>query len=218
MAGDLVYASHSELGLLCWNRSQPDSCTRCLEDLTRDARAVRNVHAAGDNVVFSVDDRVVAFKPGAEDERREYTGSASVIPAALACGPVMFAGIADGQILQWPDGGTTAPRVLHGGSRRAAETVALLVSGGVGRLFYTDTTLAVFARVVGDTFTCRYEAGGQTLRRVEVAPDLIVATNDPRDRLLIWRPNRTGQPVAAIHVARLTTHSVQDVTLVPLET
>ena len=91
-------------------------------------------------------------------------------------------------------------------------------SGGVGRLFYTDTTLAVFARVVGDTFTCRYEAGGQTLRRVEVAPDLIVATNDPRDRLLIWRPNQTGQPVAAIHVARLTTHSVQDVTLVPLET
>ena len=74
----------------------------------------------------------------------------------LANGADLFAGNADGQILHWPEGETSAPRVLHGGSRRPAESVALMVSGGVPRLFYTDTTLAVFARVLGDTFTCRY--------------------------------------------------------------
>ncbi len=217
LCGEALYATHSELGLLRWSRGQPESCTACCAGLTGAAKAVRNVHVAGGRVVFSVDDHIVSFAPDDENDRRIYTGSTSVITAVLVNEDDVFAGNADGQILHWPEGETSAPRVLHGGSRRPAETIALLTTGGVARLVYTDTTLAVFARVLGDTFTCRYQAGGQTLRRVEVAPDLIVATNDARDRLLIWRPNRTGQPIASIHVARLTKHSVQDVTLVPLK-
>ena len=221
LAGETLYATHSELGLLRWSRGQPESCTACCTaccaDLTGEAKAVRNVHVAGGRVVFSVDDRIVSFASDDENDRRIHTGSTSVITAVLVNEGDVFAGNADGQILHWPEGETTTPRVLHGGSRRPAETIALLTTGGVARLVYTDTTLAVFARVLGDTFTCRYEAGGQTLRRVEVAPDLIVGTNDARDRLLIWRPNQTAQPLASIHVARLTKHSIQDVTLVPLK-
>ena len=91
----------------------------------------------------------------------------------------------------------------------------MLDFGGLKRLFYTDTSVAVFARVLGDTFTCRYEAAGQTLRRVEVAPDVIVATNEIRDRLVFWRPSRPDTPLAVVAVSPLTGHSIQDVTLVP---
>ena len=56
------------------------------------------------------------------------------------------------------------------------------------------------------------------MHRVEVAPDLVVAADDPRHRLLIWRPNRTDRPIAGIHIPKITHHSIQDVTLVPLET
>lgn len=91
----------------------------------------------------------------------------------------------------------------------------MLDLGGMGRLFYTDTSLAVFARVVGDSFICRYEAGGQTIRRVEVAPDLIVATNDVRDRIICWNPGEPLKPYGVATVSRLTTHSIQDVCLIP---
>jgi len=215
--GDEIFATHSELGLLRWDRAKPDSATPCCVDIARDAKTVRSVCVAQDRIFFGVDDRVVSFAPDDESDRRVYTGSASAITAVLARGSNLFAGNADGQVLHWPEGETSAPRVLHGGSRRPVASVALMVSGGVSRLFYTDTTLAVFARVLGDTFTCRYEAGGQTLQRVEVAPDLVVATDDPRHRLLIWRPNRTDRPIAAIHIPEITHHSIQDVTLLPME-
>jgi hypothetical protein len=104
---------------------------------------------------------------------------------------------------------------VHSGSRRPAESIHLLTAGGITRLFFTDTTLAVHARVIGDTFTCRYEAGGQTLRRVEVAPDLLVATNEVRDRLIHWSPGKPAAPAGTISVARQTGHSVQDVCLLP---
>jgi hypothetical protein len=214
--GDDVFGSHSELGLLRWSRARPEHATPCLPDQTRGAKAVRNVHVAGDQVIFSIDDCVVSFRPAEERNARVYSGSTSVITAALGADGEVFAGNADGQVLHWPEGVTSAPRILHGGSGRAAESVALLSIGGVTRLLYTDTTLAVFAKVLGDTFVCRYEAGGQTLRRVDVAPDLIVATTDARDRLVVWRPNRPALPAATINVARLTGHTVQDVTLTGL--
>jgi len=86
---------------------------------------------------------------------------------------------------------------------------------GIKRLFYTDTSLAVFARVLDDQHVCRYEAGGQTLRRVEVAPDILVATNEIRDRIICFDPARADKPPEVVHIARITGHSVQDVCLVP---
>ncbi len=99
--------------------------------------------------------------------------------------------------------------------KRPVESVQMLASHGVQRLVFADTALHVHARVVGDSFTCHYEAGGQTLRRVEAAPDLIVATNDLRDRLICWAPGDPKQPHATINVSSLIGRSIQDVCLVP---
>jgi hypothetical protein len=94
----------------------------------------------------------------------------------------------------------------------------MLATHGVKRLIFTDTSLAVHAEVIGDSFRCQYEAGGQTLRRVDVAPDLLVATSDLRDRLICWNPGKPAEPSCVVPVSRLCGHSIQDICLVTTET
>lgn len=235
LSGDAVLASHSEVGLIRWQWDKPDWPVRLLENLTREARAVRNVCFHDGRIYCSVDQTVLAMEADrpTESNVRVYAGSDSLITAVCPAGDGVYAGNADGQILFWPDGGAAAavsppltevspvkgPQRIHSGppgAGRPVESVHLLTVGGVSRLIFTDTSLAVHARVIGDTFTCRYEAGGQTLRRVEVAPDLIVATNEVRDRLILWSPGSPAAPSGTITVARQIGHSVQDVCLLPM--
>jgi len=216
LAGEAVWASHSELGLCRWQRASPGASENALEAFTRGARAIRDVKFHDGRIYCTVDDRVASIP--ADDPTAEpvwYTGSGAVLTALEIGSAGVVAGNAEGQILHWAGENRSVPQVLHAGSRRAAESVHLLGTGGVERLFFADTSLAISARVLGDTFVCRYEAGGQTLRRVEVAPDWLVAMNDVRDRLICWSPTKPAQPASVIPFARLTRHSVQDVCLVP---
>jgi len=212
---DWIVASHSEQGLIAWRRGDPQEPIGLIPKLTASAGAVRNAQFARGRLWCSVDDRLVSLP--ADDLNaapKVVSGGRSAIAALCVTGDGVYAGNADGEVLFWKD--TDRPTVLHAGSRRAAESVNVLPTGGIVRLFYTDTSLAVYSRVVGDTFTCRYEAGGQTIRRAETAPDLIAGTNDLRDRVIIWTPNTPAQPTAVIPLARLTGRSVQDVCLVPI--
>ncbi len=214
---DRVFATHSELGLFEWNVNEPGTSRARLESMTRGATAVRNVQCFEGDLYCSIDDRVIRFPADESADRPAsiHTGSQAMIAALCATTDGVFAGNADGDVLYWSKGRDTDPELFHRGSHRAAESVWLLSSQGVRRLVFTDTSLHVHARVLGDNFTCRYEAGGQTLRRVEVAPDLIVATNDLRDRLFCWTPGRPNQPTATVAVSRMCSRSVQDVCLVP---
>jgi len=220
VAGDRVLASHSEVGLICWERSAPAGPTLLLEERTKGAKAVRNVLVRDGRIYFSVDGAVLVTDADTptDSNLRRYAGppSADALITSLCPAPDgLYAGNADGQILRWALEGGDAT-IIHSGSGRAAESIHLLTSGGITRLFFADTTLAIHARVIGDSFTCRYEAGGQTLRRVAVAPDLLVATNEIRDRLIQWSPGRPAAPTGIISVARHTGHSVQDVCLLPM--
>jgi hypothetical protein len=215
--GDRVFASHSELGLCEWNVGEPTSAKPRFESMTRGAKAVRNITFFDGDLYCSIDDRVIRWPADQLDDQptRIYTGSAATITALCPASDGLFAGNSDGDVLHWPEGRDTEPERLHTGSKRAAESIWLLSSNGVRRLVYTDTSLHVHACVLGDTFACRYEAGGQTLRRVEVAEDMLVCTNDLRDRLICWAPGQPAKPSATIGVARLCGHSIQDVCLVP---
>ena len=185
--------------------------------MTQGAKAVRGVQFFEGDLYCAIDDRVIRWPADETADRptRIYTGSFATITALYPTAEDLFAGNGEGDILHWPKGRDTKPDRLHTGLHRAAESVWLLSTHGVQRLVYTDTSLHVHARVLGDNFTCRYEAGGQTLRRVEVAPDLLVATNELRDRLICWTPGQPAQPAAVVQVSRICGHSVQDVCLVP---
>lgn len=214
--GARVFATHSELGVCAWDVGSGTSATRRLASMTAGAKAVRNIQFHDGDLCCSIDDRVVRWR--ADDDGATPTGiyaGGDTITAVLVTRGGVVAGTSDGRVLRWRvDGDAGAPEVVHAGSRRAVESLWVLRGGGVDQLVFSDTSLCVHARVMGDTFACRYEAGGQTLRRVEVAPDVIVATNDLRDRLICWSPGSPERPSAVIEVARLCGRSVQDVCLV----
>ncbi len=216
LIGDRVFASHSEIGLCEWDVHQPFEPKMRFESMTRDAKAVRAVQFFDGHVYCAIDDRIIRFSADELSDRPTtiFTGSGTTITALVPTPKGLYAGNSGGDVLHWADGRETAPDRLHTGTQRAAESLWLLTTHGVRRLVYSDTSLQVHARVLGDNFTCHYEAGGQTLRRVEVAPDLLVATNDLRDRLICWSPGQPAKPSATIAVSRLCGRSVQDVCLV----
>jgi len=217
LAGDRLFATHSELGIHEWDLGEPTSGKPRFASMTAGAKAVRDVEFFDGDLYCSIDDRIIRWPvdDATDRPRHIYTGSDSLITALCPTADGLFAGNSDGDILQWPGGRDTEPEVLCRGQKRAAESIWLLSSHGVRRLIFTDTSHRVHAKVLGDSFECNYEAGGQTLRRVEVAPDLIVATTELRDRLICWKPGNPEKPFATVALASLTGRSVQDVCLVP---
>lgn len=216
IAGKRVFASHSELGLFAWDLAQPTSGQARFESMTREAKAIRGVRFFDGHLYCAIDDRIICWPADDDGDRPRhiYTGSTTTIASLCPTEEGLFAGNGNGDILYWKKGKDTRPQRLHAGVNRAAESVLMASTNGVRRIVYTDTSLHVHARVLGDSFSCRYEAGGQTLRRVELAPDILVATNDLRDRLICWKPGQPAHPIATIGVSRLTGRSVQDVCLV----
>ena len=216
--GDRLLAAHSELGLWDWNVRNPSPPARRFESFTKDAVVIRCVRAFGPDVYVAMDDRVIRFQPQDtfDQPTHVYTGSLATITALCPTDDGLLAGNADGDVLHWKRGSFTEPELLHRGMNRPAESVGVIAAHGVTRLVFADTTPRVHTMVFGDSFKCDYEAGGQTLRRVAIAPDLLVATNDLRDRLFCWQPGKPREPHATIAVSRLCSHSIQDVCLVPV--
>ncbi|MFQ5591180.1 MAG: SPFH domain-containing protein [Phycisphaerae bacterium] len=214
--GDRVLASHSELGLCEWRVSAPDAVRYRLETLTRSADTVRHIQLLAGDLFCSIDALVVQWAVDDESDTpaHTYTGSSANITALHATARGVFAGNGNGDVLRWAVGRPDDPQRLHTGSRRSAESLWLVSTSGVERLLFADTSPRVRAQVLGDNFACEYQAGGQTLRRVEVAPDLIVATNDLRDRLFCWTPGRPERPYATLGISSLCGRTVQDVCLV----
>jgi hypothetical protein len=214
--GDRVFASHSELGLCEWSVSEPAAMRYRFSSMTKHAKAVRHVQFCDGNLFCSIDDRIIQWPADdvTDTPTRILTGSSATITGLCATATDVFAGNSDGDVLHWPAGREGDPERLYTGNRRAAESLWLLATSGVRRLVFADTSPRVRAQVLGDTFACEYEAGGQTLRRVEVAADLLVATNDLRDRLFCWTPGQPHRPAATIGISSLSGRSIQDICLV----
>lgn len=215
-SGNHLYATHSELGICAWSLSDPNSSTNLFGNLTQKARAVRAVRACDGHLYAAIDHRVIRWPVGELPSEPDliFKGSVSVITALCPIAQSLYAGTADGDVLFWSPGGEKCPRRLHTGTGRSCESVWITRTHGLERLIFTDTSLHVYAQVIGDSFVCRYEAGGQTLRRVNVTDDMLVATNDLRDRLLLWNPANPSAPSATILVASQTGRSVQDICLI----
>lgn len=218
--GDRVIASHSELGLCEWHTSDPHSARPLFAPLTKAAKAVRHALWHDGDLYASVDNHIIRWPADAttdaavDQPAHVFKGSVATITAICPSPQGLLAGNADGDILFWPSDSQREPERLHMGTQRAAESLWLTKSQGINRVIFADTSLHVYAKVLGDSYVCRYQAGGQTLRRVEVADDVLVATSDLRDRLICWKPNSPDKPYRTIGISRICGSSVQDVCLV----
>lgn len=215
--GSRLVGAHSELGLIEWPCEDPTAGQPRFENETRSAKSVRGVQGFDDYLYCSIDERIVRWLADGTDDapERVFQAAGGRVTALCPTPDGLFAGNSLGQVAHWPNTNDAGPRLIHVGIGKPAESVVLTSTSGVRRLLYTDGSPYVYARVLGDSFTCRYESGGQALRRVEVAGDLLVATNDLRDRLLCWKPGSPDRPYATVPVGALCGHSIQDICLVP---
>lgn len=216
LLGEVILATHSELGLVRWQRGTHDAGKAIRASETRGAATVRGVQVQYRDVYYAVDNEIVRFSADRlEGDSTRYVGSASSITAFVAAEDGVYAGNADGEILHWPAEAAERPSIIVAGSGRPIESVVIHAFPGLRRLLHTNGSAGVSVRVLGDTLTSRYEAGGQTVLRAEAASDLIVGTTELRDRLICWLPSDTGKPHSIATVGRLTHHSIQDVCLIP---
>ena len=222
-----VVGTHSEHGVIAWPRKLELSTSkkrdskvephRLFENETTNAKAVRCALFASGRFWCSIDDTVYCVLDGdLKSGHKQLRAGTDMITALAINGDDIFAGTVDGDVLHWMGLNCESPRTLHAGSRRPVESIASVLGGDITRLFYTDTSLAVYSRVLGDSFVCRYEAGGQTLRRADCASDIVVSINDARDRMIVWNGNEPRHPAQSISIVQLTGHSAQDVCLLPL--
>ncbi len=215
LAGDYVFGAHSELGVWRWEVDNPEVATAMLVETTAGAGTVRQIQFVDGRVFVAIDNRVESILPGDDSAAMTHGASPAAITALLCCAGRIYAGSTTGEVLCWRSDAPEGAETLHRGNGRAVESLGKVSTNGVQRLFFTDTSSAVHAQVIGDTFGCRYQAGGQTIRRAEFAADWIVGTNETRDRLFCWP---TGEPSASptvLAVGQITGRSIQDVCLVP---
>lgn len=215
-AGDRILASHSEQGIHEWIADSDFDGKQLLADQTDGAKAVRGISFLNGDVYCSIDERVVAWR--ADDPSctptRILTGSRARITDVCPTGKGVFAGNRDGAVLHWPVGRTDRPDLLHAGRGDGVESVQQMAIGGIERIIFTDNTNYVYARVLGDTFTCRYEGAGQNLRRVEAGGGLLASMNELRDRIVLWQDARPERPLATLMIGALTGQTAQDACIV----
>ena len=216
LAGESLFGAHSELGLWRWSIGKPESASPVFASGTKSARTVRHVQFVGGRLYFSIDAQAFSLSADFDEQAVvKYQGHTGVVTALVCNGEHLYAGDAAGEIVRWCVDSPGEAESLNRGHGRAVESIGYLQSGGVPRLLFTDTSMAVHARVIGDAFACRYEAGGQTIRRAEFAADWIVGSNETRDRLFCWPVGQPACPPTVLPVAQLSGHSIQDVCLVP---
>lgn len=212
IAGDRLFATHSEIGLVAWRIGRPDDQETCLIDLTDGARAVRDVQLDGDGRLwFSVDRRVVGWDPDTDEPPTVADVSGEVTALSVGDG-YMAAGLADGRVLRWPAFDFDAAEQVRPPGRSRIRSVACMAGGGIPRLLVADGSPHLDLQVVGDAYRGEYRAG-TAVRWGFAADDIIVGVDDNRDRLLTWSINTPHEPAATVSIGRLCGHTIQDVAL-----
>jgi len=203
-----------------WPLDPPDEGKLLLTDMTRTADAVRHVQTdVQGRVWLSVDDVVVCLA-GDDMERSmptTYAGSIERITSLAVGGDAVFAGNESGQVLRWPIDRPDGCDVVYAGGAAPCRSVHLASVMGIDRLGLTDDSDAVKELMLGDTVVERYVADGDRLRQAWWSDDRIVAVNDRRSRLYLWRIGHPDAPTGTADVGWMCSNRVQDVCMIPAE-
>jgi len=214
VADGWIYASHSEFGLLRWDRLRPGTAGEILyESLTSGNKTTRGALIAGDRLVFATGERLYAAPlmgnatPVAFDTRLD-----SAITAASAGGGSLFAGTESGAVATWriddPDKATILVR-----RREPIVSLRLARLGSLPHLLYSARDLAVKARVLGQTLETSYEAGGRGVGLVDAASDLVCAVDASGHRVILWRAATPARPFAEVDLRKYSDKPALDLGL-----
>jgi hypothetical protein len=213
LAGDHLFATHSEVGLIRWHLSEPKQVDMPLTDRLAGCKSIRDVQTdATRRIWLAADRQALALAPESCEVLVSLTAPTNVT-ALLVAEESVIAGLADGRIVRWLFGAFDAAETLRPACGRAVESLAWLQGGGAPRLIVGDRQPHLEMLVVGDAFSIEYRCG-QPVRWGHAAADWIVGVNDRRDQLILWRTDSPQEPDRVVNIGQLCGHSIQDVALV----
>jgi hypothetical protein len=219
IAGERLFATHSQLGCWSWLLAQPDQGTALLRPAAGKPKTIRAVTAdARGQALFAADDCVHVVSATGEELR-----TTSPVTAPITCLATLedeiYVGTADGRI--WSQRPTGHPGladadtwcVVHrAGSalesiiaRRWGDLVELVIPAGADGVCAVYAEAGVLARLM-DSPT--------PIRRVWASDDALVGLNENRDRLVVLHSAMPGRTGRAVPLARELGAAIQDACLV----
>ncbi len=214
LLGDFLYATHSEVGLIRWERSQPDKGEACLTDLTDGALSVRNVQVdESGRIWFSVDNRVIRWEPTTDTAPLQLEAPADITVLLLSDGHV-YAGLENGSVVRWNAINTKSRMTLRSASGESIRSLDWLGGGGVPRLLIADGRPHLDLQVLGDAYKGEYRCN-RHLRWGFAAEDYIVGVDSSRDRIIIWGVDTPEVPLHMVSIGKICGRSIHDVALLP---
>lgn len=212
VADGWIYATHSEFGLLRWDRKRPGAAGEIIyESLTSGKKTTRGALVISDRLVFATADRLYAAplagsaSPVGFDTRLD-----SPITVATAGGGSLFVGTEGGAVATWRIDEPEKATILV---RRKEPIVSLRLAriGSLPHLLYSARDLAVKARVLGQTLETSYEAGGRGVGLLDAASDLVCAVDASGHRLILWRAATPARPFAEVDLRKYSDKPALDI-------
>ena len=214
LAGERLFATHSQLGCWCWPLDRAAEAHALLEPVDGVPKTVRAVTTTEDGrLLFAADDCVHIFDAEGQSLGGLDTGG-KVIHCLAVLENAVYAGTANGMLLEGTLDETRelwlvvhrAPAAIETvQARRWSDLVELVIPAGVQGVCGVYGEEGVVTRLLESR---------TPIRRAWACDDLILALNELRDRLIVMNanlPDRTGRDVP---IARLLGHSIQDAAIV----
>jgi len=110
VVGEFIYATHSEYGLVCWNRKDFLNTGFVVHpELTERWHTVRCLENDQSTLYFAIDSMIIAMDTQSQDRAilQTYVGSSAEITSFCITADEIFAGNSKGQILRWPKESST---------------------------------------------------------------------------------------------------------------
>jgi hypothetical protein len=212
IAGDWLFASHSQLGLWAWPLESPDAGEPRYRPISGTPKTVRAALTAGERLLFAADNVVHMLALAGDDHELSPPAPGSIQCLAVD-GRTLYAGTTGGDVasinIDRPDGWTLLHRAAFGLEsiilRRWTDLLELVIPAGAAGVHGIYPQQGIVARLMET---------GVPVRRVWASDDVLVAMSDNRDRLLVMTEDSAERIGRTIPIGRMVGHSVQDAAIV----
>jgi hypothetical protein len=209
--GRRLWATHSEIGLACWETDRPGAAPELLHpELTRGLKTTRAVQLRERRLWFASGPHVFAAPPEGVGAPTKYVSSVeSPVSCVAAAARTVFAGTESGAIVCWKADAPDQPVVVVR-KREPIVNLALARIAGVPHLLYGCRDHSLRARVIGQALETSYESDAGPVGVLDAASDLLCALDADGRRVLLWKAAEPARPLRSVDLWRESPKPVLD--------
>ncbi|MDP9172723.1 MAG: hypothetical protein M3O30_02510 [Planctomycetota bacterium] len=208
---DLVWATHSEAGLVCWRLDQPDAPAKAIRP-----GAAKPAGLSARNLI-GLDSGQMIFSSGRQLMKMNAGGEVEPIGPAHAT-EVLAIVSSDEQIITVHEDGMVCTRAARDPAeicqqRRTGKITAAAALPWLDdvRLLLATEDGPVLCVGLEDELVTQYASGHRAPRIVVGIAQTVAAVSSDRQRLILWNSWDGRKPFAELHVANLVQHRIADI-------